>query len=221
MEKILVVGDDDAIRRLIRLKLCDAFEVIDSGEPQQGLALAVEHKPDAILLDLCMPNNSAYELLQTFTAFSHTQKIPIVMLSGEGSAQTKEHCKQLGAYSYFEKPIDFDALRACLNQAARSRRFVPRAEVRVRLSVPLLLKHADARGNKLQQETITENVSLSGFLCTCSAELPSGTMVDVFLTNPTSAYVGKAKIVHSDSKASLLRHYGFRFIEKTGPWVLN
>jgi DNA-binding response OmpR family regulator len=221
MEKILVVDSDDAIRRLIRLELCEAYEVIDSGAPEQGLALALEHKPDAILLDLRMPKNSGYELLQTFTAFSHTQKIPIIVVSGEGGAQTKEHCKQLGAYSYFEKPIDFDALRANLSHIAKARRFVPRTEVRVRLSVPLLLKHTDAQGNKLQQETITENVSPSGFLCTCAAEIPAGTTVDVFLTNPTPAHVGKAKIVHSDSKSSLLRHYGFRFIEKTGPWVLN
>jgi DNA-binding response OmpR family regulator len=221
MEKLLVVDDDDAIRRLIRLELCDAYEVIDSGEPQQGLALALEHKPDAILLDLRMPKYSGYELLQTFTAFSHTQKIPVIIVSGEGGAQTKEHCKQLGAYSYFEKPIDFDALRACLGQLVKGRRFVPRSEVRVRLRVPLLLKHTDIQGNKIQQETVTENVSLSGFLCTCTAELPAGTMVDVFLTNPTPTSVGKARVVHSDSKASLLRHYGFRFIEKTGPWVLN
>jgi hypothetical protein len=77
------------------------------------------------------------------------------------------------------------------------------------------------QGKKLQQETITENVSLSGFLCTCAAELPSGTTVEVFLTDPTPACASKAKIVHFDSKASLLRHYGFRFIEKTGPGVLN
>jgi DNA-binding response OmpR family regulator len=221
MEKLLIVDDDEAIRRLIRLELCDAYEVIDSGKPQHGLALALEHKPDAILLNLRMPQHSGYELLQTFTAFSSTQKIPVIIISGEGDAQTKEHCKQLGAYSYFEKPIDFDALRACLKQVAKARRFVPRAEIRVRLRVPLVLKYTDLQGNKLQQETITENVSLSGFLCTCAAELPSGTMVDVFLANPTPAYVGKARIVHSDSKASLLRHYGFRFIEKTGPWVLN
>jgi len=221
MEKILVVDDDDAIRRLMRLELCESYVVIDSGEPEQGLALALEHKPDAILLDLRMPNYSGYELLQTFTAFSHTQKIPILIVSGEGGAQTKEQCKQLGAYAYFEKPIDFDALRASLAQVTKGRRFVPRSEVRVRLRVPLILRHTDAQGEKFEQETVTENVSLSGFLCTCTAELPAGSLVDVFLTNPGPVYVGKARTVHSDTKSVALRHYGFRFMEKTGPWVLS
>lgn len=221
MEKLLVVDDDEAIRRLIRLELCDTFEIIDSGEPQQGLALALEHKPDAILLDLRMPNYSGYELLQTFTAFSHTQKIPVIIVSGEAGAQTKEHCKQLGAFAYFEKPIDFEALRASLSQLTKVRRFIPRSEVRVRLRVPLLLRYTDSHGNKAEQETITENVSLSGFLCTCTGELTAGSIVEVHLTTPGTMYVGKAKIVHSDTKAAPLRHYGFLFMEKTGVWVLN
>ena len=201
--------------------MSDTYEIIDTREPQEGLALALEHKPDAILLDLRMPKYSGYELLQTFTTFSHTQKIPVIIVSGEGGAQTKENCKQLGAYAYFEKPIDFVGLRASLSQITKNRRFVPRSEVRVRLRVPLILKNTDAKGRNTEQETTTENVSLSGFLCTCTTELPAGTVVEVFLKDPQAIFVGKAKIVHSDAKAEALRHYGFRFLEKTGPWVLS
>ena len=38
MEKLLIVDDDAALRRLMRLELSDTYEVIDSGEPEQGLA---------------------------------------------------------------------------------------------------------------------------------------------------------------------------------------
>jgi CheY-like chemotaxis protein len=221
MGKVLVVDDDEALRRLMRLELSDTFEVIDSGEPEQALALALENKPDAILLDLRMPKYSGYELLQTFTTLSHTQKIPVIIVSGEAGGQTKEHCKQLGAAGYFEKPIDFDALRECLKQIAKTRRYIPRTEVRVRLRVPLKLRGTDSHGNKIDQETTTENVSLSGFLCTSTAELSVDSIVDVYLTSCGTDYVGKAKIVHSDTKAAPLRHYGCRFVEKTGPWVLQ
>src|SRR5260370_41066056 len=114
MGKLLVVDDDEALRGLMRLELGDAYEIIDSGEPELGLALALEHRPEAILLDLRMPNYSGYELLQAFTSMSRTQTIPVVIVSGEGGAQTKEHCKQLGAAAYFEKPLDFEALKAYL-----------------------------------------------------------------------------------------------------------
>src|ERR1700682_2385960 len=133
MRKVLIVDDDEALRRLIRLELCDTHEVFDSGEPERGLALALEHRPDAILLDLRMPKYSGYELLQTFTSFSRTQMIPVIIVSGEAGGQTKEHCNQLGAAGYFEKPIDFEALRACLQQIAKTRRYVPRSEGRVQV----------------------------------------------------------------------------------------
>jgi CheY-like chemotaxis protein len=220
MQKLLVVDDDEALRRLMRVELSDTFEVIDSGEPEQGLALALEHKPDAILLDLRMPKYSGYELLQTFTTFSHTQKIPVIIVSGEAGSQTKVQCKQLGAFGYFEKPIDFEALRGCLSQIGKTRKFVPRSEVRVRLRVALKLRGADSRGNKIDLEATTEDVSLSGFLCTSTAELSVGSILEVYIASGTH-YVGKVEIVHSDTKAASLRRYGVRFIEKTKAWVLQ
>lgn len=221
MGKLLVVDDDEALRRLMRLELGDNYEVLDSGEPEHGLALALEQKPDAILLDLRMPKYSGYELLQTYTSFSHTQKIPVIIVSGEAGAQTKEHCKQLGALGYFEKPIDFEALRTYLQQIVKTRRHVPRAEVRVRLRVPLKLVSTDSQGKKLEEAAITENVSMSGFLCACTMELPIDSPVEVYLTSCREEYVGKAKVIHSTAKSAPLRHYGCRFIEKTGPWVLQ
>jgi DNA-binding response OmpR family regulator len=221
MGKLLVVDDDEALRRLMRLELSDTYEVIDSGEPEQGLAIALESKPDAILLDLRMPKYSGYELLQTFTSFSHTQKIPVIIVSGEAGGQTKEYCKQLGAAGYFEKPIDFDALRACLRQVAKNHAGTPRSEVRVRLRVPLKLRGANANGNKSEEPATTENVSLSGFLCVSAAAFARDSILDVYLTNPIEKYVGKAKIIHSDSQGAKVHRYGCVFTEKSGPWVLQ
>ncbi len=221
MGKLLVVDDDEALRRLMRLELSDSYEVIDSGEPEQGLAIALESKPDAILLDLRMPKYSGYELLQTFTSFSHTQRIPVIIVSGEAGAQTKEHCKQLGAAGYFEKPIDFEALRTCLRQVAKNSKGTPRSEVRVRLHVPLKLRGTNASGNKFEEAATTENVSMSGFLCVCTAALAIDSILEVYLTNPAEKYVGKARIIHSDSQGVKLRRYGCVFTEKSGPWVLQ
>ena len=221
MEKLLIVDDDAALRRLMRLELSDTYEVIDSGEPEHGLALALESKPGAILLDLRMPKYSGYELLQTFTSFSHTQKIPVIIVSGEAGGQTKEHCKQLGAAGYFEKPIDFDALRVCLRQVAKHRNDPPRSEVRVRLRVSLKLRGLNDHGQQIDEPATTENVSMSGFLCVCAAHFAINSNLAVYLTTPDEKYVGKARIVHSDSEGAKFRRYGCAFTEKTGPWVLQ
>src|SRR6266567_3025499 len=196
MEKLLIVDDDAALRRLMRLELSDTYEVIDSGEPEQGLAIALESRPDAILLDLRMPKYSGYELLQTFTSFSHTQKIPVIVVSGEAGSQTKEHCKQLGAAGYFEKPIDFDALRVCLRQVAKTRMDTPRSEVRVRLRVSLKMRGVNDHGDQLEASATTENVSVSGFMCVCTAAFAVNSVVAVYLGNSGEEYVGKARIIH-------------------------
>jgi len=221
MEKLLIVDDDAALRRLMRLELSDTYEVIDSGEPEQGLALALESKPKAILLDLRMPKYSGYELLQTFTSFSHTQKIPVIIVSGEAGGQTKEHCKQLGAAGYFEKPIDFDALRVCLRQIAKDRVDTPRREVRVRLRVALKLMGLNDRGEHSEEPATTENVSLSGFLCVCAAPFAVNSVLSVYLTSPDEKYAGKVRVVHTDSQGGKLHRYGCVFTEKAGPWVLQ
>jgi CheY-like chemotaxis protein len=92
MKRLLVVDDDDAIRRLIRLNLADRFEVIDTARPEQAFALALEHKPDAILLDLRMPRYSGLQLCQSFASFDATQLIPLVVISGESGTRTSFRC---------------------------------------------------------------------------------------------------------------------------------
>ena len=142
MRRLLIVDDDDSIRRLIRLNLADNYEIIDTGDPEQALALTMEHKPDAILLDLRMPKFSGVDLCRTLSSISKTQPIPVFLVSGESAASTQRYCKELGAAGFFEKPIDFEALRGCLARLQKQNA-IPRAEVRVRLRVPIKIVGTD------------------------------------------------------------------------------
>src|ERR1700744_920891 len=137
LAKLLVVDDEESIRRLMRLNLGDKEDIIDTGEPETALSLALEHKPDAILLDLRMPKYSGYELAQTFTTFSSTKLIPVLVISGEAGSTTKSFCRDLGVTAYFEKPVDFDALDATLSKLLTSGRRERRSEIRVKLRVPI------------------------------------------------------------------------------------
>ena len=82
MPKILIVDDDQSMRRLLRMRLADAYEIIDTGEPEQALSLALEHRPDAIFLDLMMPKYSGFELCQSLRSLSYTCHIPIFVITG-------------------------------------------------------------------------------------------------------------------------------------------
>jgi DNA-binding response OmpR family regulator len=219
--RILIVDDDEAIRRLLRLNLVDRYEIFDTGIPEEALALALEHKPDAILLDLRMPGYSGFELCKTFTSFSATQLIPVFVISGEGGAKTKDFCRDLGAAAYFEKPVNFEALRESLAEALKTRRQERRSETRIGLRMALRLSGQDSQGRTFSTPTTTENVSKSAFFCACSTPLKVGEVVDVYLLGTEQEHAGKATTIRTDLPGTVYPRYGFRFTERIGGWVLQ
>jgi DNA-binding response OmpR family regulator len=221
MQKILIVDDDEAMRSLMRTRLSGTFEVIDTGDPAQALGLALEEKPDAVLLDLMMPKFSGFDLCQSLRSLSYTARIPVFVVTGKGGAEAKEHCKNLGATGYFEKPVDFQKLKERLSQELETQRPERRAHVRVRMRIGLKLRGTDEVGNRFEELTATENVSAGGFLCNCSASLAKGALMEVFLTGGTERYAGRARMVRRESPMSSWQRYGFQLEEKTGEWVLQ
>ncbi|MGB7282087.1 MAG: response regulator [Candidatus Acidiferrum sp.] len=221
MAKLLVVDDEEAMRKLIRLNLDDEYEIVDTGEPEHALALALEHKPDAILLDLRMPKYSGFELCQMFTSFGSTQLIPVLVISGEAGSSTKEFCRGLGVAGYFEKPVDFKALRLRLAEFLSTRRKERRSESRVKLRVPLKLMGVSASGKPFVVLTMSENIGLSSFLCATNMEMPVDSIVEVHFLGAVDQRVGRARVVRSEWQDTQYPRYGCRFIEKTGTWVLQ
>jgi DNA-binding response OmpR family regulator len=221
VDKLLIVDDEEAMRRLLRINLADRYEIIDTGDPEQALALAMQDRPNAILLDLRMPKYSGFELCRTFNSLTSTQLIPLIIVSGEAGTSTKSLCKELGATAYFEKPIDFDALRAGLTNVLHAVRPERRSEVRVRLRVMLKLRGTDIGEKPFEEVSGTENVSRSGFLCGCTAVLKIDSTIEVRLVSGGTKFVGKARVIWFDGCNTPYPRYGFRFVEKEGDWILQ
>lgn len=221
MPKILLVDDDDSMRGLMKKRLSDTYQVIDTGDPEQALGLALEHKPDAILLDLMMPKFSGFELCQSFHGLSYTSLTPLFVITGESAAKYKEHCENLGATAFFEKPVNFPELKRRLAEEIQNRRTERRSEVRVRMRIVLKLRGADANGKQFEESVATENVSASGFLCNCSQNLTKDAIVEVFLAGGAERLAGKARVVRKEAPGAPWQRYGFQFVEKTREWVLQ
>ena len=166
MQKILIVDDDQAMRNLMKIRLADTYEVINTGDPEQAIGLALEQKPDAILLDLMMPKFSGFELCQSLRSLSYTALIPIFVITGESGAKYKEHCQNLGATGYFEKPVDFKELKNRLSVELQEKKPERRAHVRVRMRIALKLRGTDASGRQFEEITTTDNVSAGDFCVT-------------------------------------------------------
>lgn len=222
LPKLLVVDDDESVRGLLRTRLSDSYQVVETGDPEQALALALEHKPDAILLDLMMPGFSGFELCQSFHTLSYTSRIPIFVITGEAGVKYKEHCESLGARGYFQKPVDFAALKGTLARELQGKIPERRAHKRVQMRVALNLRGSDAGGKEFSEPATTENISAGGFLCNCSATLVKGAIVQVFVkSGGYERFAGRAQVVRKDAPGSPWQRYGFQFIETTSDWVLQ
>lgn len=221
MNKLLIVDDEDAMRRLLRINLADRYEILDTGNSDQALAIAMQSKPNAILLDLRMPNYSGFELCRTLKSMTSTQLTPIIIISGEAGASTKLFCKELGAVAYFEKPVDFEALRSGLEKVLHTALPERRKELRVRLRVTLKLRGTDSNGKPFEESTATENVSKSGFFCGCTAPLAKESIVEVYLVSGETTLVGTARVARSEGSDTPYPRYGFQFGQKLGDWILQ
>jgi DNA-binding response OmpR family regulator len=221
MPKILIVDDDDAMRGLLRARLETSYEVFDTGDPDQALGLALEHKPDAVLLDLIMPKFSGFDLCQSLRSLSYTSRIRVFVITGKGGDEAREYCENLGATGFFQKPVDFALLKRRLAEELEAQRPERRGETRVRMRVSVKLRGTDATGKPFEEVTVTENVSANGFLCNCSAVLAAGVMVEVFLVSGIERYVGQARVMRKESSDTNWQRYGFHFEEKAGEWVLQ
>src|SRR5579864_2195943 len=221
MKKILIVDDDDAMRRLIKVRLADTYETIDTGNPVQALGLTLEHRPAAILLDLMMQDCSGFELCQSLHNLSYTARIPIFVISGESAAKYRDYVVGLGASGYFEKPIDFARLKGRLAEEFGTSREERRAHVRVRMNLILKLKGVDQAGRSFEQLTTTENVSAGGFLCSLALNLSPDASFEVFLSGAGhDRYAGRAKAVRREAPDTPWQRYGFQFIERSPEWIL-
>jgi len=222
MPKILIVDDDDALRNLMRMRLAGTYEVIDTGDPVQALGLALEHRPDAILLDLMMPNTSGFELCQSLHTLSYTSRTPIFIVSGESASKYREYVASLGARGFFEKPVNFADLKKRLSDEIQAQHPERRAHVRVRMRLILKLKGQDEGRRSFEQLTTTENVSAGGFLCNFMVKLGKDAILDVFISSAgQDRYVGKVRQARIEAPDTPWQSYGFQFVERSREWILQ
>jgi hypothetical protein len=93
--------------------------------------------------------------------------------------------------------------------------------VRVHLRVTLKLRGADINEKIFEETSVTENVSKSGFYCGCTSRLKVDSTVEVNLIGGDAKFAGKALVVRSEGTDTAYPHYGFRFVQKEGDWILQ
>jgi len=104
---VLVIDDDRDIREVAKasLELVGGFMVIVAGSGTHGVAVAQEAKPDAIILDLMMPDMDGRQTLSQLRLLPETKSIPVIMLTAKVQANKQELVSE-GAAGLLVKPFD-------------------------------------------------------------------------------------------------------------------
>ncbi|MGI0488600.1 CHASE2 domain-containing protein [Pantanalinema rosaneae CENA516] len=112
----LLIVDDDANHRSIVATILQGIgcRVLAAIDGNQGLELATVHQPDAILLDLAMPNVDGFELTMLLQADPLTSAIPIIVVSASVFEADRERSLQAGAKAFLPKPLQIDDLFSTL-----------------------------------------------------------------------------------------------------------
>jgi CheY-like chemotaxis protein len=106
--KVLVVDDENDIRRVARLSLArvGGMEVADAGSGPDAIQKALAERPDAILLDVMMPTMDGPSTLAILRGNPATADIPVIFLTAKAMGPEIERLRALGVAGVLTKPFD-------------------------------------------------------------------------------------------------------------------
>jgi CheY-like chemotaxis protein len=108
MKRILMIDDEDDIREIakISLEMVGGWEVLVARSGAEGLAKAQAETPDAILLDVMMPEMDGPTTFRKLQEDPVTQKIPVILMTAKVQAADRQRFNKLGVTSVIAKPFD-------------------------------------------------------------------------------------------------------------------
>ncbi|MEA2156999.1 MAG: hypothetical protein QOE11_3139 [Solirubrobacteraceae bacterium] len=108
VRRILVVDDDDSIREVAQmsLEMVGGHEVITAGSGADGILYARDRRPDAILLDVMMPEMDGPATFGRLQADAATRDIPVILLTAKLQPADRARFAGLGVRAVLSKPFD-------------------------------------------------------------------------------------------------------------------
>lgn len=107
MARILIV--DDSPTEMFKLSAMlekNGYQVLKAENGADGVALARQEKPDAVLMDIVMPGLNGFQATRQLTKDSETSAIPVIIVTTKDQETDKVWGKRQGARDYLTKPID-------------------------------------------------------------------------------------------------------------------
>ncbi|HQE91208.1 MAG TPA: response regulator [Anaerolineae bacterium] len=109
--KVLYIEDNPGNRILVRrILLVEGYDVLEAEDGPAGIEVALQKKPDLILMDMNLPDIDGYELTKRMRAIPELSGIPIVAMTANVMQGDREKTLAAGCCGYIPKPIDVDEL---------------------------------------------------------------------------------------------------------------
>ena len=160
MEKLLIVDDSNEIRKQLKWGLGKEYKILLAENVDMALKLYKNHRPKVVTLDLGLPPDidgatEGFRCLERMLTENHRAKI--IVLSGNDERENVLQAISLGAYDFYQKPIDLAELKVILNRAFN-------------------LAAIEAENRRLQSALVTDDHGMGGMLGQCPQ------MLEVFAT---------------------------------------
>lgn len=107
-KQMLVIDDEDDIREVAQLclEMFGGWQVLTASSGSEGLVLAEVEQPDAILLDVMMPDRDGIATFRELQANPSTQHIPVILLTAKVQSADRHQFAGLGVTALITKPFD-------------------------------------------------------------------------------------------------------------------
>ena len=135
MSKILIIEDEESIRRVLKKVLIEEdgkYQVFEAIDGVDGVEKIKSNKLDLILCDIKMPKKDGIEVLDFI--IKKYSEIPVIMISGHGDLETAVESMRLGAFDYISKPPDLNRLLNSVRAALKNNNFIKTSRVNLKKS---------------------------------------------------------------------------------------
>jgi two-component system cell cycle response regulator DivK len=116
MKTILIVEDTELNIDLLTQLLEDDYNLIVARDGEQGVEIAIQHRPDLILMDINLPVIDGYEATRRIRANDGLKSTPIIGLSAHAMSAHEEKAREAGCNDYLTKPINDEVLFSKLKE---------------------------------------------------------------------------------------------------------
>ncbi|NIO08633.1 MAG: response regulator [Deltaproteobacteria bacterium] len=109
-KKILIIEDNEALIKVLRLLLKRSYEVYLALNGEQGVAMANAKRPDLIIMDILLPGMDGLKATDIIRKNPNTRSIPILAITASVNGNGREECLQMGCNDFIPKPFTFEEL---------------------------------------------------------------------------------------------------------------